>query len=247
MGKSGGKSQQAPKGREAARLQKDAPFLETQHLTWKTNGATIVKDISVQIEEESVVAIVGPSGAGKSSFLRLLNRLAEPTAGHVYLQGQDYRELSPRILRRRLGMVMQLPHLFPGTVADNLRFGPRQFGEALSSATLEELLTKVGLNGYADRDVNTLSVGEAQRVSLARTLANSPQALLLDEPTSSLDEKTEREVEELICQIIREEKLTCLIVTHDSAQAERMANQAMLIVKGEKAGFGPTGQVLDAR
>lgn len=225
----------------------DAPFLETEHLTWNTNGVAIVKDISVQIQEESVVAVVGPSGAGKSSFLRLLNRLSEPTEGHVYLQGQDYRELSPRTLRRRLGMVMQLPHLFPGTVAYNLRFGPRQFGEELSSTALQDLLAEVGLSGYADHDVSTLSVGEAQRVSLARTLANSPQALLLDEPTSSLDENTEREVETLICRIIGEEGLTCIIVTHDTAQAERMADQAMLIVDGEKVGFGPIAEVLDAR
>jgi putative ABC transport system ATP-binding protein len=243
-----GVADEYPREQEMANSQKrDAPFLETEHLTWNMNGVAIIKDISVQIKEESVVAVVGPSGAGKSSFLRLLNRLSEPTEGRVYLQGQVAIVLSPRILRRRLGMVMQLPHLFPGTVADNLRFGPQQFGEELSSAALEDLLTEVGLSGYADRDVNTLSVGEAQRVSLARTLANSPQALLLDEPTSSLDENTEREVEELICQIIREENLTCLIVTHDTAQAKRMANQALLIVEGGKAGFGLTGQVLDAR
>jgi putative ABC transport system ATP-binding protein len=224
-----------------------APFLETEHLTWNTNGVAIVKGISVQIEERSVVAVVGPSGAGKSSFLRLLNRLWEPTEGHVYLQGQDYRELPPRVLRRRLGMVMQLPHLFPGTVAHNLRFGPRQFGEELSSPALQDLLAEVGLNGYAERDVSTLSVGEAQRVSLARTLANSPQALLLDEPTSSLDENTEREVEALISRIIGEGALTCIMVTHDMAQAERMADQAMLIADGEKVGFGPIAEVLDAR
>lgn len=226
---------------------RDVPFLEAEHLGWETNGVTIVRDISVAIEEESVVAVVGPSGAGKSSFLRLLNRLSEPTAGHVYLQGRDYRDLSPRVLRRRLGMVMQLPHLFPGTVAHNLCFGPRQFGEELSPADIHQLLAEVGLEDYADRDVRNLSVGEAQRVSLARTLANSPQALLLDEPTSALDENTEREVEALICRIIEEEKLTCLIVTHDTAQAKRMAEQAMQIVDGTNVGFGPIEEVLDAK
>ncbi|MFP3896315.1 MAG: ATP-binding cassette domain-containing protein [Anaerolineales bacterium] len=226
---------------------RDVPFLEAEHLTWETNGVTIVRDISVAIEEESVVAVVGPSGAGKSSFLRLLNRLSEPTGGRVYLQGQDYRDLSPRILRRQLGMVMQLPHLFPGTVAQNLCFGPRQFGEELSPADIHQLLAEVGLENYASRDVSTLSVGEAQRVSLARTLANSPQALLLDEPTSALDEDREREVEALICRIIAEEKLTCLIVTHDTAQARRMADQAMRIVDGTNVDLGPIEEVLDAK
>ncbi|MFO7919029.1 MAG: ATP-binding cassette domain-containing protein [Anaerolineae bacterium] len=227
--------------------ERDVPFLETKHLSWKTNGVTIIKDISVRIEQESIVAIIGPSGAGKSSFLRLLNRLSEPTAGQVCFQGRDYRELSPRTLRQRLGMVMQLPHLFPGTVTYNLRFGPRQFGKELSSADIQKLLAEVGLKDYANRDVSSLSVGEAQRVSLARTLANSPHGLLLDEPTSALDEDTEREVEALICRIIAEERLTCLIVTHDTAQARRMADHAIRIVDGAKADFGPIEEVLDAK
>jgi UDP-glucose/iron transport system ATP-binding protein len=126
--------------------------------------------------------------AGKSSFLRLLNRLDEPTGGTVLLDGVDYHQIPPRELRRTVGLVTQRPFLFAGTVHQNVGFGPRQRGDTISDARTEELLARVGLSGYANRDVANLSGGEAQRVSLARALANSPRVQLLDEPTSALDD-----------------------------------------------------------
>ena len=115
-------------------------ILETDHLSRVVGGKHLVDDVSIQVCKGDIVAIVGPSGAGKSSFLRLLNRLDEPTEGTVYLEGIDYRTLPPQDLRRRVSMVMQLPYLFPGTVADNARFGPRQRGEVLPKVTIEHLL-----------------------------------------------------------------------------------------------------------
>lgn len=221
-------------------------YLRTEELCWQRNGQQILDAISVEIERGDVVAVAGPSGAGKSSFLRLLNRLAEPTSGKVYLEGQDYTEIAPQELRRRLGMVMQLPYLFTGTVAENLRFGPAQRGEELGDSEIDELLERVSLGGYATRDVGNLSVGEAQRVSLARTLANDPEVLLLDEPTSALDHDAEQEVEALIREIISTQQLTCLIVTHDMAQARRLAERAMLIREGRLIDMGPAEEVLDA-
>jgi len=210
------------------------------------NGTQLVADVTVAVDPQQVVAIVGPSGAGKSSFLRLLNRLDEPTTGTVYLNGQDYRSVEPQALRRRVGMVMQAAYLFPGTVERNIQFGPRQRGEELAEEEIEELLARVRMEGYAQRDVSSLSGGEEQRVSLARTLANSPDVLLLDEPTSSLDTSTERDVEQLICEIIRDRALTCLIVTHDMAQARRMASHALLLEGGRLVDYGPIEEVLDA-
>jgi putative ABC transport system ATP-binding protein len=178
--------------------------------------------------------------------LRLLNRLDEPTSGAVYLDGVDYRQIAPRELRRRAGMVTQRPYLFPGTVADNLQFGPRQRGQELSPEVVEELLAGVGLAGYGSRDVANLSGGEAQRVSFARALANSPEALLLDEPTSALDDDAKRGVETLIQQIGREQGIACVLVTHEVGQAERLAKGALILEAGRIVRSGPVEEVLRA-
>jgi len=221
-------------------------FLTTVHLTRDVGSLKLVDDIGVEVRPGEVLAIVGPSGSGKSSLLRLLNRLDEPTSGTVFFQNIDYREIPPRELRRKVGMVTQRPFLFPGTVYENVSFGPQQRGEEFSRPQAEELLTRVGLGSYAARDVTNLSGGEAQRISLARALANSPIVLLLDEPTSSLDEESKAEVESLIRDIIRETHLTCIVVTHDTAQAARMATRLMRLEGGRVTGIGTVNEVLHA-
>ena len=230
---------------EGLRLQ--AITLETKHLSRSVVERVLVDDISMQVQRGEVFAIVGPSGAGKSSFLRLLNRLDEPTRGTVCLNGQDYRELAPRELRRRVGMVMQVAYLFPGTAAANVAFGPRQNGERLSSEQVAALLERVGLPEYEERDVGNLSGGEAQRVSLARALANAPKALLLDEPTSALDDVSARGIEDLVLSIIRERRMTCVIVTHNTVQARRIADRTMILEAGKLVTIGPTKEVLRDR
>ena len=222
------------------------PILRIVNLSRKVGDKFIVNNISLDVYRGDLVAVLGPSGAGKSSFLRLINRLDEPTSGTVYLEGQDYRQIPPQELRRRVGMVMQSAYLFPGTVADNLRFGPRQQGRDLTAEEVDRLLEDVGLKGFANRDVATLSGGEAQRVSLARTLANYPTVLLLDEPTSALDDRTEREIEVLLIRVMRDYHLTCLMVTHDTAQAARIANRANLLKEGRLIREGTVQEVLHA-
>jgi putative ABC transport system ATP-binding protein len=221
--------------------------LEPQHLSRAIPGKVLVNDISVQVQRGEILAVVGPSGAGKSSFVRLLNRLDEPTGGTVLLDDQDYYELEPRELRRRVGMVMQMAYLFPGTVANNIAFGPQQRGQPILPDQVEALLDRVGLRGYGERDVSNLSGGEAQRVSLARTLANQPEVLLLDEPTSALDDASERGIEELVQSVIRERSMTCVIITHDMAQAVRIADRTMIIDAGKLVIIGPTEEVLHAQ
>jgi putative ABC transport system ATP-binding protein len=220
--------------------------LTTDHLGRTVQGRNLVDDISVEIGAGEVLAVVGPSGSGKTSFLRLLNRLDEPTSGTVFLEDINYREIPPRELRRKIGMVTQRAFLFPGSVFENVSFGPRQRGETLSEARAEELLTRVGLSGYSGRDVTNLSGGEAQRVSLARALANSPLVLLLDEPTSALDEAAKSEVEVLIREIIRDTGLTCVMVSHDITQVARLATRAMMLEGGCATRIGTVEEVLHA-
>jgi ABC-type sulfate/molybdate transport systems ATPase subunit len=218
-------------------------MLETKHLSRRVGERDLVVDISIEILAGEILAVVGPSGAGKSSFLRLLNRLDEPTAGTVLLKSADYRSIAPQQLRRRIGMVMQTAYLFPGSVASNIAFGPSQRGEAFSAAQIASLLDRVGLSGFADRDVGNLSGGEAQRVALARTLANEPEVLLMDEPTSALDEASVRGIEELMLDIVKERGVTCVIVTHNRAQAARLADRTMVMKAGRLVAIGPTGEI----
>lgn len=222
------------------------PILRADHLGRVVKDKVLVEDATFEVQTGEVLAIVGPSGSGKSSLLRLLNRLDEPTSGTVYVEGADYRHIAPRDLRRKLGLVNQRPYLFPGTVEQNLQFGPQQRGEFLPPDSIEQLLTRVGLKGYAGRNIANLSGGEAQRVSVARTLANSPLILLLDEPTSALDETSKLEVESAIQNVIRDQGMTCVLVTHDTAQAARLAEQAMLIEAGRIVRSGPIHEVLHA-
>ena len=223
-----------------------ATILRAERLGRAVHGKTLVEDATFEVGIGEGLAIVGPSGAGKSSLLRLLNRLDEPTGGTVHLQEIDYRSLEPRELRRRVGMVTQRPYLFPGTVADNLRFGPAQRGEVLPEPAVEDLLARMGLEGYAGRSIANLSGGEMQRVSVARTLANSPLVLLLDEPTSALDDAAKSGIESLIRAIVRDQRLTCVMVTHDLAQAARLADRALVLERGRIVRAGPVQEVLHA-
>ena len=179
-------------------------------------GKVLVDDISIHVPQARSLPL-SAQAAPANGCLRLINRLDEPTDGTVLLGGQDYRGIAPQQLRRRVGMVMQTAYLFPGSVAGNIAFGPHQRGERLSANGLAALLERVGLPGYQDREVGKLSGGEAQRVSVARMLANEPEVLLLDEPTSALDETSARGIEKLIMSIVHERRMTCVIVTHNAS------------------------------
>jgi putative ABC transport system ATP-binding protein len=207
------------------------------------DSRVLVNDVSFDVQTGEVFGITGPSGSGKSSLLRLLNRLDEPTSGSVLLHGLDYRTIPPRELRRGVGMVTQRPYLFPGNVADNVSFGPRQRELELSSGSIDDLLSRVGLPGYSTRNVANLSGGEAQRVSLARALANSPQVLLLDEPTSALDDEAKLGIESLIQRVVADSHLTCIMVTHDIAQSTRLAERLMILEAGRAVRIGRTNEV----
>ena len=228
----------------APETEEHTTLLRTERLTRRADGGAIVEDVTLEVAAGDVLAVLGTSGSGKSSLLRLLNRLDEPTAGTVYLSGTDYRNVPARELRRRVGLVLQSAWLFPGTVADNLRYGPASRGEALDHATVERLLRRVDLEGYGERSVERLSGGEAQRVALARTLANRPQAILLDEPTSALDGPTRDHVESLLREIVAERRLACVLVTHDPGQARRLATRVVVLEHGRLARQGTPKEVL---
>jgi putative ABC transport system ATP-binding protein len=188
--------------------------------------------------------LVGPSGSGKSTVLRLLNRLADPDAGQVLYRGADLREREPRELRREVCLVPQLPALIDGTVADNVRFAASFAG---ADPDVGHLLELSGLeNGYGERPSDRLSVGEQQRVMLARALALEPLVLLLDEPTSALDADARDAVERTLADLRERLGLSTVVVTHDPAQARRMADWVVRIEAGVATGEGAVAEVIGA-
>ena len=221
-----------------------APKLETDDLTRAVDGERIVDGVDLRVREGEVVAVIGSSGAGKSSFLRLLNRLDEPTGGTVYLDGVDYRDVDPQELRQRVGLIPQGAALRPGTVAENVTVGPRMRGDAVDEERVSALLDRIDLPGYGDRDVDDLSGGERQRVAVARTLYIDPEVLLLDEPTAHLDEETEARIEDLLTDLIRDDDLTCVLVTHDTAQAERLGDRVVEFEGGRVVDEGTPREVI---
>jgi putative ABC transport system ATP-binding protein len=218
--------------------------LRAEDLVYHVDDERIVDGASLAVDRGETVAIVGPSGAGKSTFLRLLNRLDEPTAGTVTLDGTDYRTLEPETLRKRVGLVPQQPALRSGTVRENVTIGPRLRGESVPEARVAALLDAVGLAGYADRDVADLSGGETQRIAIARTVANDPEVLLLDEPTASLDSASEAAVERLLTDLLASGERTAILVTHDERQAERLADRVARFDAGRIVDVGTPREVI---
>ncbi len=177
----------------------------------------ILDGVCLRIPADGLTALVGPSGSGKTTILRLLNRLDDPDQGEVLFDGRDVRSYDVLDLRRRVQYVGQVPVTFPGTVADNVGEG------------WEELLPRVNLSpALGRRRADVLSVGEAQRMCLARALARGPECLLLDEPTSALDAGSKGEVERLV-RSLADDGLTVVMVTHEGRQAAELADQVVQV------------------
>jgi len=205
------------------------PLFELRDVTLSRVGEAVLHGVSADIPE-GAACIAGPSGSGKSSLLRLLDRLVDPARGEVHYRGRDVRSYDVLALRRTVSLVPQLPALIEGTVADNIEFAARLAGR---SPDVGFMLEHAGLDpSFADRDASRLSVGEQQRVMLARSLAQEPEVLLLDEPTSALDEQARASVEETLLRLRRELGLSYVLVTHDPEQAARMSDWVLRLALG---------------
>ena len=201
-------------------------------------GKQAIFDVSLDIGRNEVIAMIGPSGCGKSTFLRCLNRMNDTIAGtkvtgNIRLDGEDIhaKEQDPVLLRARVGMVFQKPNPFPKSIYDNVAYGPRLHGLASNRSELDEIvessLRKAGLfNEVKDRLQSPgtgLSGGQQQRLCIARTIAVSPEVILMDEPTSALDPIATATIEELIDEL--RQSFTICIVTHSMQQAARISQR----------------------
>ncbi len=211
-------------------------LFELERVRASRGGVEVLHDVSLALPEGST-CIAGSSGSGKSTLLRLLNRLAEPDSGRVAYRGRELASLDVLALRREVALVPQLPALLPGTIADNVRFGPGLVGHDVDVAALLDL---AGLpTAFIDRDADRLSTGEQQRVMLARALALEPRVLLLDEPTSALDERTRAAVEATLLELRRSLGVSLVLVTHDLVQARRLADRTIGLEDGRVVARAP--------
>ena len=223
-----------------------SPILEIKNLsravTENEQTKFIVNNISFQFYPEKIYSVIGPSGAGKSSFLRLVNRLDEPTSGDIFFKNEYYSILPPVELRKKIGYLFQTPYLFEGTVRYNLNYA----NENLDEKDLLKLLDEVHIQPeFLDRSVEKLSNGEKQRVAIARLLAVKPEIILLDEPTSALDPGHTRAIEKLIKEIVQKEKITAIVVTHHPEQALHLGEETLLMAHGKLVESGSAEDVIN--
>jgi putative ABC transport system ATP-binding protein len=217
-------------------------LFELQQVSYSRSGKLVLRDLTARLPV-GASSVVGPSGSGKSTLLRLLNRLADPDSGTVVYEGKDVCEYDPLALRREVSLVPQLPALIDGTVHDNVAYGPRLAGHSFDARSCLEL---AGLDpAFEDRDAAKLSVGEQQRVMLARALALDPRVLLLDEPTSALDQTARDAVESTLRGLRSRTSISIVVVTHDMEQARRLADFVVRIENGGVTAQGSTAEVLD--
>ncbi|WP_304075303.1 phosphate ABC transporter ATP-binding protein PstB [Maricaulis maris] len=235
----------------------DLPIKVTaRKVTVSYSGKQALHDVSIDIPDRSVTAFIGPSGCGKSTFLRCLNRMNDTIDGAVVggsltIDGQEINDktIDPVVLRASVGMVFQKPNPFPKSIYDNVAYGPRIHGLALTRPELDEIvenaLRKAGLwNEVSDRlnhPGTGLSGGQQQRLVIARAIAVNPEVILMDEPCSALDPIATARIEELIDEL--RENYCIIIVTHSMQQAARVSQHTAFFHMGNLVEYGPTEDI----
>lgn len=195
-------------------------------------GNRILKGLDLEIERGEVMSLVGPSGSGKSTLLRTMNRLIELDSGSIVFLGKSIKDMDPVSLRRKAVLVPQESVMLPGTVMDNVKYGPR-LANMSKECDIGGCLEDAGLpSSFADKDASRLSGGEKKRVSLARALALKPEVLLLDEPTAGVDPKKVERMEKTILDSASSRSLTVIWVTHDVPQAMRVSDRIANLKSG---------------
>ena len=234
-----------------------SPIITAKNLNLWYGDFKALKDISLDMGEREITALIGPSGCGKSTFLKVLNRMNDPELvpglrieGEALYRGMNLLDKSVDVtaLRKKIGMVFQKANPFPMSIYDNIAYGPRLHG-VRSKAQLDDLVEK-SLRGAAiwdevkdrlKKSALGLSGGQQQRLCIARALAVEPDVLLMDEPTSALDPGSTMRIEELMSEL--KEKYTVVIVTHNMQQAARISDETAFFLLGEMIEKGPTEEI----
>lgn len=210
------------------------------------SGRPVLHDVTLEIGPGEITVMVGPSGAGKTSLLRLLNRLDDPVEGEIDFEGRPIGALPVREVRRRVGFVFQLPVVFPGTVRENLLTAAELAGidpgarEAEARRSMDRAELEAGL---LERDADELSVGQKQRVNLARALVSRPEVLVLDEPTSALDPATSARLMRTIGHLCSDGGRTVILATHRLDEATAFGDRGIRLEDGRVTDVGPASGI----
>ena len=209
----------------------------------------VLRGVSLEAGEGEALGLVGPNGSGKTTLLRCINRVLSPQAGTVLIAGDDLGGLGTRALARRVGYVPQaVPPGFPTTVFEAVLLGRRPYVTwgitPRDQEVVAEVLALLGLEEFCARDFNTLSGGERQKVLIARALAQEPEVLLLDEPTSNLDLRHQLEVLEMVRDVVRKQEMAAVISIHDLNLAARFCDRLVVLHRGRIHAAGEPREVL---
>ncbi|MGE7473450.1 ABC transporter ATP-binding protein [Bosea sp. NPDC003192] len=210
-----------------------------------------VDDVTIEMPEGTTTALIGPSGCGKTTTMRMINRMIEPSAGRIFIEGQDVTGLDPVTLRRRIGYVIQQIGLFPHmTVAENIATVPRLLGwtKGRTEERIDELLTLVGLEPERFRSMmpHRLSGGQRQRVGVARALAADPPVMLMDEPFGAIDPIARERLQDEFKDILKRVRKTIVMVTHDLDEAMKMGDRVAIMRDGRLIQYATPDEILAA-
>ena len=224
-------------------------MIDIRRLSKSFNGILVVDAVSLTVEKGTITVVVGPSGSGKSTLLRMINRLVEPTAGSVWIDGRDAMSFRGNELRRRIGYVIQGYGLFPHrTIAQNIATVPKLLGwtRARTAARVEELMDAFQLDParFAAKRPHELSGGQQQRVGVARALAAEPAVLLMDEPFGALDPIIRRKAQDDLLAVPRRFGATIMLVTHDMEEAFHLGQNIAVLDHGRLCQSGPPEELL---
>lgn len=208
-------------------------MLSIRDIYYKSDNTKIINGISIDIKKGECISIVGQSGSGKSTLLKLCADLIPLSKGEIYFNGQDYLSLDPLELRKKISYCTQNSCLFGNKVYENLEFPFKLRNEKMNMEKVLELLNRFNLDeSYINKDINSLSGGEKQRIGIIRNLVYTPEVILLDEATSALDKENSQRIEEYIKEI-NSKGMTVLWITHDLEQSRRIFNRSIVISEGK--------------
>ena len=215
-------------------------MVKFEHISLSYGNQQVIFDLSFEIPDGKFVVLIGPSGCGKTTTLKMINRLIQPNAGHIYIDGEDIAKQDKVTLRRRIGYAIQNVGLFPHmTVEKNIAYVPaisglKEWKGRQCREKVAALLKQVGLDpALAGRYPRALSGGQRQRVGIARALAAGPELLLMDEPFGAVDEITRGQLQDELLRIHRESGITVLFVTHDIAEALKLGTRTLVMDAGQ--------------